>query len=49
MNTAVVTCTNKDNSQFFYLLWTTNLKYTVSLIQVEQFAAVVIREQAALW
>ena len=26
MNTAVVTCTNKDNSLFYNLLWTTNLE-----------------------
>ena len=28
-HSAVVTCTNKDNSPFFYLFWTTSLKYTV--------------------
>ena len=28
-HSAVVTCTNKANSHFFYLFWTSNLKYTV--------------------
>ena len=26
MNTAMVTCTNKDNSNFFYLFWTNTLQ-----------------------
>ena len=30
-HSAVGTCTNKDNSFFLFLCWTTNLKYTVFL------------------